>query len=92
MNPDPIMQTSFAAQRKRLLEALRERPLTTIDCREELNIIAPAPRIHELRHNYGNEILTERVTVADRHGRLHRMIARYHLIKEAAKNGGLAHE
>ncbi|QJR82265.1 hypothetical protein CA267_016660 [Alteromonas pelagimontana] len=76
-----IHSTSLVAQRQRLLEALRERSLTTVDCRNELNIIAPAPRIYELRHNYGHEILTERVTVADNHGRLHPRVARYHLMK-----------
>lgn len=84
-----IHNTSFTAQRQRLLEALRERSLTTVDCRKELNIIAPAPRIYELRHNYGHEILTERVTVADEQGRLHRRIARYHLINEAERGGDL---
>lgn len=51
--------TASSQQRKRLLDALAERgPLgvTTIYAREELDVMAPAPRIFELRHNYGYNI------------------------------------
>jgi len=46
--------TNLAIQRKRLLEALTlagSNGITTIEARHRLNILAPAPRVHELRHN-----------------------------------------
>lgn len=43
-------------QRSKLLERLRIKPGSTIEARHELDIIAPAPRIFELRHKYGHNI------------------------------------
>jgi hypothetical protein len=46
--------TNITIQRKRLLEALilaGSNGITTIEARHRLNILAPAPRVHELRHN-----------------------------------------
>lgn len=40
---------STEAQRQRLLKALRERPMTTIEIRRDLDILMPATRIFELK-------------------------------------------
>lgn len=58
-----LSNTELNAQRKRLLEALREAGndgITTVQARHELNIMAPAPRVFELRHDYGHNIQTIR--------------------------------
>jgi hypothetical protein len=60
--------TSTADQRQRILERLRLGPATTIELREELDVMAPAPRIHELRHNDGYEIHSRRVIDETRPG------------------------
>lgn len=52
------------AQQKRLLAALRasSKGLSTIQIREQLDIMAPAARVHELRWEHGQNIQTvERV-------------------------------
>lgn len=36
-------------QRQRLLEALRHRPVTTLEARRELDVLHPAARVMELR-------------------------------------------
>lgn len=46
------------AQRARLLQRLREKPCTTVEARHELDILGVAPRIYELRHQYGFNIKT----------------------------------
>ena len=43
--------TNVSVQRARLLAWLREKPVTTIEARRHLDILAPAPRVYELRHN-----------------------------------------
>lgn len=51
---------STVIQRSKLLTALREsgsQGLTTIQCREQLDIMMPGSRVYELRHNYGYNIL-----------------------------------
>ena len=47
---------SAAAQRARLLDALRCSPITTIEARRDLDIVMPAARIHDLRHRHGYNI------------------------------------
>lgn len=50
---------SSSAQRQRLLEALRlagSDGLTTIQIREQLDIMMPAARVHELRWDHGCNI------------------------------------
>lgn len=42
-------QNSAAAQRERILTALRNGPLTTLQARSELDTLHPAARIQELR-------------------------------------------
>jgi len=72
---------SLLAQRKRLLERLREKPITTIEAREQLNILMPAARIFELRKNYGLNIITLWTKDCTSQGKPHR-VARYVLIPE----------
>jgi len=40
---------SATSQRKRILDALRKQPLSTLDARTELDIMHPAARVQELR-------------------------------------------
>ena len=61
------------AQRKRLIEWLRKKPCTTIEARHELDIISPAPRIYELRHNDGYNIKTIWTMAINPGGRVHRV-------------------
>lgn len=49
---------SLNSQRERLLAKLREQPVTTFEARTELDIVAPAPRIFELRHDGNYNIQT----------------------------------
>lgn len=70
--------TSLKSQRDRLLERLRFGPVSTFAARDELNIMAPAPRVKELR-DQGHLILTERQTLTDSFGCAHVSVAIYHL-------------
>ncbi len=50
---------SLNVQRQRVLKALREavgEGLSTIQLREGYDVMMPAARVHELRHNYGYNI------------------------------------
>lgn len=69
---------SFNAQRKRLYEALKHSSVTTIQARDELNIMAPAARVKELRDS-GHSIVTEMIWIKDSQGRNHKSGC-YHLI------------
>lgn len=42
-------ENSVSAQRKRLLDALRENPIDTIEARSLLGVLHPAGRVRELR-------------------------------------------
>ncbi len=70
--------TSTCAQRARLLDRLHLGPVDTITARSELNVMAPAPRIKELR-DAGHPIYTHRITRTDDQGRTHRSVALYYL-------------
>jgi Helix-turn-helix domain len=63
---------SVDAQRARLLAALHERPMTTLEIRRDLDILGPAPRVLELRRQ-GKNITTVRVDRPTDGGRLHRV-------------------
>jgi Helix-turn-helix domain len=65
-------------QRARLLQALEERPMTTLDIRRDLDILGVAPRVFELRHKHGKHITTTWADEPTDGGRLHR-VARYTL-------------
>lgn len=67
--------TSSEAQRKRLLEALRTRSLTTLEARRDLDVLHPAARVMELRKQ-GHDIQTVRVPDVTAEGRAHN-VARY---------------
>lgn len=62
---------STEAQRLRLLEALRLRPLSTPQIRKECDIPAPAPRIFELR-KAGYDIARLWIRTTGESGELHR--------------------
>ena len=62
-------------QQRRLLAALRQGPLTTLDCRERLGIMHPGGRVLELRER-GWPIVTVWGRQIDAAGQLHR-VARY---------------
>lgn len=79
-NAKDTQDISTAAQRMRLINALKQRnSITTIDARHELNIMAPAARVHELRHGFGWNIQTVSQYVFDPEGRKHR-VANYVLL------------
>jgi len=80
--PNNTKSTSAAVQRQRILERLRLAPATTVELRQELDVLAPAPRIFELRHNYGYEIDSIRVVDETIAGHKH-SVAQYALIREA---------
>jgi hypothetical protein len=69
---------SAQEQRTRLLDSLRQRSISTIEARRELDIMHPAARIMELRRD-GYQI--EKITVDERSDcdQLHK-VARYILI------------
>ncbi len=73
---------SAEAQRKRLIDALRCGPVTTIEARRNLDILMPAARIHELRHQHGLNIQSVRIRQETECGKLH-SIARYVLLPGA---------
>jgi hypothetical protein len=73
--------TCGEAQRARIIAALRAGPKTSYDLRRIGCYQAPA-RIKELRDRFGFDIRTERVTLYDRDGYMHRGAARYHLEAE----------
>ena len=70
-------------QRLRLLDYLKTHgTITTLQARSELDILALAARIFELRHNYGYRI--NKVDIADytEANRKHTGIAKYVLVRE----------
>ncbi len=80
-----VNNTSTEAQRARLLAWLAECPIDTITARDDLNVMAPAPRIKELRVA-GHPIKTQRITLTDAQGRTHRGVALYFLSGEESAN------
>lgn len=72
---------STAAQRQRLLKALRRYPVSTITARSELDILCPAARVLELRRA-GYRIRTVRVWQRTDCGKSHK-VALYVLGKGA---------
>lgn len=74
--------TSAKAQRQQLLNELETKQaegVDTIYARDYMGIMAPAPRIKELRER-GFSIQTFREDIADSLGVIHRGVARYVLI------------
>lgn len=77
--PTYFADNSLEAQRKRLIDALRCGPITTIEARRNLDILMPAARVHELKHKHGEPIDKVWVRQETESGKLHR-IARYFLL------------
>lgn len=73
---------SGAAQRQRLLEALRQHALSTPEIRRSLDIPAPAPRIFELRRD-GHEIARQWIRTTGESGEIHRFALYSIQVKEA---------
>lgn len=74
--------TRLEVQRQRLLSALKQAQsdgINTIQARHILNIMMPASRVHELRHDYGHNIQTIWTTETTPEGNKHR-VARYILL------------
>ena len=71
---------SAAAQRARVLDAVRGGPKSTIQLRRDWDVLSPAARILELKRR-GFEILTQWVHEATDCGKLHR-VALYVLLRE----------
>lgn len=79
---DNLNDTSPQAQRQRLLDALREagsKGINTIQARRDLNILMPAARVHELRHDQHHNVQTIWTTELTPEGYPHR-VARYVLM------------
>lgn len=68
-------------QRTRLLSALQTQPVTTLQARQNLDVLHPAARVQELREA-GHRIETHWCTEETRPCRFHR-VARYVLLSEA---------
>ena len=84
-----LSNTDTMAQRARLLKALMERKnkgCTTIEAREDLNVMSPAARVFELRHFHGYKIDTVKSYSVDAQGHKHRN-ARYVLLPVAHQEG-----
>jgi hypothetical protein len=69
--------TSATTQRQCIERALRIAPCHTLFFREVLGICAPTPRIFELRHDLGINVITRYVTVTDATGTEHKRVALY---------------
>jgi len=78
-----IKSTNAADQRHRILKRLSLAPATTIELREELDVLAPAPRIFELRHTDGYNIQSVRVIDETKPGHKH-SVAQYALHMESS--------
>ncbi|MDT3718727.1 helix-turn-helix domain-containing protein [Pseudomonas oryzihabitans] len=73
-----VQITAAQAQRARLYAQLQLGPVSTIEARRDLNIMAPAARIKELRES-GVPVLTHLQPLHDEQGRHHRRVAIYYL-------------
>ena len=71
--------TSTTTQRLCIERALRIAPCHTLFFREALGICAPTPRIFELRHSLGINVITRYVTAIDATGTVHKRVALYSL-------------
>jgi len=69
--------TSATTQRQCIERALRIAPCHTLFFREILGICAPTPRIFELRHDKGINVITSFVTATDATGTKHNGVALY---------------
>jgi len=73
----PNLPTDSSSQRQRILSYLKENGSgTTYEFRDKLDIPSPAPRIFELRHNFGKNIVSHETSGETEAGGKHR-VARY---------------
>lgn len=90
-NPRSHKQTndnSTTAQQQRLLERLRETPVSTVSARLELDILHPAARVQELREA-GHNIVTHWRDVPTINDKMHH-VAEYVLLSGKWKKRGVA--
>ncbi|MFL1491223.1 helix-turn-helix domain-containing protein [Pseudomonas antarctica] len=73
--------TTTNAQNARLAERVKQGSVDTFTIMRDLNICRPGARICDLR-NAGYKIITNRITMTDEWGRIHRGVAVYTLIAE----------
>jgi hypothetical protein len=73
------LNNTLEAQRSRLLKRLKNKPCSTVEARHELDILGVAPRVYELRHQYGFNIQTQWIKDHNPGGGHHR-VARYVLL------------
>lgn len=83
------LNNNLEAQRKRLLKRLQRGSCTTMEARHELDILGVAPRVHELRHQFGFNIKKYWTNDRNPGGGRHR-VAKY-VLMEGKWRGG-AHE
>lgn len=86
----PKFSNSTESQKKRLLVCLKRKPITTIEARHKLDILAVAARIFELRHCLGYNIKTFWKYAKNPGGGEHR-VANYVLMPGKFKKGGTRH-
>lgn len=72
-----------AEQERKMMEALRKGPITSIEAAKELDIVQPPNTIRRLR-NRGHEILTHWTQQATEPGRPPHRVAQYVLLREAS--------
>ena len=86
-NKNQVNHNSLGAQRKRLIQAISEHGgLSTIQLREDHDIMQPAPRVHELRWNEGYNIHLEWTYDINAQGNRHRC-GKYVLLPGQWKGG-----
>ena len=85
-NTKRLNNNSSFSQRQRLLSWLNVKSITTIEARQELNILMPAARICELKHKFGHNIISTWASDHTREGYCHR-VARYTLVISSDKKG-----
>ncbi len=73
--------SSTAAQRSRLLAALRLTPVTTYEARNSLDVSAPSQRLGELRRDHPHIVRTMARQAMNPGGALH-AVAQYRLVHE----------
>lgn len=79
-NSNRVDDIALPVQRQRLLKWLQENSVTTLEARSLLNILAPAARVFELRHNENHNIITHWVDDITAEGKKHR-VAKYVLLQ-----------
>ena len=79
-NSNRMDDITLPIQRQRLLKWLQENPITTLQARSLLNILAPAARIFELRHDENYNIITHWIEDVTAEGKKHR-VAKYVLLQ-----------